>query len=319
MDVHYTDQWPDAFGLGVHRANLLRLLWDMAIGKGVEVEAGVEVKDIEKLAGDCVRLIASDGNTFGKFDAAVIANGTQSELRSCIGVRQKCTPYPWGALWAICDNKDNQFANQLLQRYYRASTMIGVLPTGVHPDNGSDCVSFFWSLPANQYAKWLGSDLDKWKATVQDHWPELATLLEYFTRHDALTFANYGDVIMQDWNQGCLVCIGDAAHGMSPPLGQGTNLALIDAMVLAECVQKSDNLIKAFDDYSSTRKRHLRFYTLASRGLTPYFQSNSVAASWLRDFVFPWLARVPFAYRQSLRTIAGIKTGVLFDKCLVEL
>lgn len=319
MDVHYADQWPDAFGLGVHRANLFRLLWDMAIEAGIEVEAGVDIKDVEELSDGSVRLISNNGKHTGAFDAVTIANGTQSELRNCLGVPQKCVPYPWGALWAICTIKNKQFTNQLLQRYHGASTMIGVLPTGVHPDIGSDCVSFFWSMRRDEYSDSLESDLSIWKETVLRHWPELSVLLEEFTQHDALTFANYGDVVMQKWNHGNLVCIGDAAHGMSPQLGQGTNLALIDAMVLAECVEHSNDLASAFEDYSSKRKRHLRFYTLASRGLTPFFQSNSIIASWLRDLTFPWLSRVPFAYKQSLRTIAGIKTGVMFDKSLIEL
>lgn len=319
MDVHYADQWPNAFGLGVHRANLFQLLWDMAIEMNIEVEAGVGVEDIEKLAGNSARLISSNGTTLGKFDAAIVANGTQSDLRRCIGVRQKCTPYPWGALWAICDNKDNQFTHQLLQRYRGASTMIGVLPTGVHPVSGSNCMSFFWSMRSDQYSKWLDSNFEHWKESVLGHWPELSTLLEEFPRQDALTFANYGDVVMQRWNHGNIVCIGDAAHGMSPQLGQGTNLALIDAMVLGECIEISTDLPAAFNDYSRKRQQHLRFYTLASRGLTPLFQSHSVAASWLRDITFPWLTRIPFAHKQSLRTIAGIKTGVLFDKSLIDL
>lgn len=319
MDIHYADQWPDSFGLGVHRANLFRLLWDMAIEMNIEIEAGVCVEDIEKLTGNLVRLNSNTGSTLGEFNATIIANGTQSDLRRCIGVRQKCTPYPWGALWAICNDKDNQFTLQLVQRYHGVSKMIGVLPTGVHPDNGADCVSFFWSMRSDQYSKWLESNFDHWKESVLDHWPELACLVEKFNQHDALTFANYGDVVMQKWNHDNLVCIGDAAHGMSPQLGQGTNLALIDAMVLAQCVEESNDLASAFDDYSSKRKRHLSFYTLASRGLTPFFQSNSIIASWLRDLTFPWLSRVPFAYKQSLRTIAGIKTGVLFDKSLIEL
>jgi 2-polyprenyl-6-methoxyphenol hydroxylase-like FAD-dependent oxidoreductase len=107
--------------------------------------------------------------------------------------------------------------------------------------------------------------------------------------------------------------IGDAAHGMSPQLGQGTNLALLDARVLAHSLASHGTIEMAFAEYSRLRRKHLRFYQLASRWLTPVFQSDSRVMVGLRDWTFPALQTIPISYREALRMVTGVKTGVVFD------
>ena len=223
-------------------------------------------------------------------------------------------PYPWGALWAICPDPQRRYHSVLAQRYDGAHTMIGVLPSGLHPQTLEPCVSFFWSLAVSDYPTWQQRGLQDWKSQVLSHWPEIEDLVNPLQTHSDLTFAEYGDVVMQRWHDRGLVCIGDAAHGMSPQLGQGANLALIDAFVLDACIESATDLPSAFAQYSAMRKNHIRFYQFASRRLTPLFQSNSRFAGIIRDASFPLIRKIPFLYKQAVRTVAGVKTGLLFDK-----
>jgi 2-polyprenyl-6-methoxyphenol hydroxylase-like FAD-dependent oxidoreductase len=319
MDVRYADGWADAYGLGIHRGNLFRALYNAAREAGITLHCDTAIVDVS-CAGDRKYVCHAAGQeSVGGFDAVILANGTQSGLRSRLNVKQRSIPYPWGALWAICPDPEQRFRHTLLQRYHGASVMIGVLPTGLHPQTNLPCVSFFWSVRVADQAVWPPENFGEWKAAVLNYWPELDYLLQYIPDASALTFATYGDVLMKQWHDGGLLCIGDAGHGMSPQLGMGANLALIDAIVLADCVAQASSLSEAFARYSLERRRHLRYNQFASRWLTPFFQSDSRLAGWLRDFSFPLLHRVPPLYKQALRTIAGVKTGLLFDKSLIDL
>jgi 2-polyprenyl-6-methoxyphenol hydroxylase-like FAD-dependent oxidoreductase len=103
------------------------------------------------------------------------------------------------------------------------------------------------------------------------------------------------------------VVIGDAAHATSPQLGQGTNLALIDAVVLAECLGQGLPLPQALDRYTSLRKDHLHFYGEASRWLTPLFQSDLRVLPWLRDVFMNVSSRLPVARSLTLETLVGVR------------
>ncbi len=316
MNVRYTDLAPDTYALGVHRANLLQVL--LTAAAGLDIHCGSEVERVLP-TGDRTALVLANGERHEGFDGLVIANGTQSRLRSQLDIPQSSTPYPWGALWSICPAPEELRQPMLQQRYAGASVMIGIMPTGRNPATGEPCVSFFWSLKTADHALWNRTPFDDWKTEVLGHWPEIEPVLASIGSRKQLLLATYADVRMRCWHAGRMAVLGDAAHGMSPQLGQGTNLALVDAMVLASCLRRHPDIPSAFAAYSNQRRRHLRFYQFASRWLTPLFQSDSRVAAWLRDLGFPLTPRLRFTRQEAVRTVAGLKTGLAFDRPLMTL
>jgi 2-polyprenyl-6-methoxyphenol hydroxylase-like FAD-dependent oxidoreductase len=97
--------------------------------------------------------------------------------------------------------------------------------------------------------------------------------------------------------RGPFALIGDAAHATSPQLGQGANNALLDALALADALDATGDVAQALASYAHIRRRHVRFYQLASAAMTPFFQSDSRVLADLRDLAFhrmkivPWLRR----------------------------
>jgi 2-polyprenyl-6-methoxyphenol hydroxylase-like FAD-dependent oxidoreductase len=107
-----------------------------------------------------------------------------------------------------------------------------------------------------------------------------------------------------------VVYLGDAAHATSPQLGQGCNLALWDAMVLADVLASEErDLAAALDRYSRARADHLAFYQLATRLLTPFFQGDEPLLGALRDVAMPLMTRVPIANRIMTLSMLGVIDG----------
>src|SRR5690606_33605200 len=192
-----------------------------------------------------------------------------------------------------------------------AQVMIGVLPIGRRPDDPTERCAFFWSVRVDQREAWMAAGLDAWKARVTRIWPAVQPILDGINAPEDLSFVSYSDVVVE---QPCcpdlsLAVIGDGAHGTSPQLGQGANLALIDALMLTEALARGATIEASLRDYHAQRRRHVAFYQLASRWLTPFFQSDSRVLGLVRDATFGLASRLPFAEGQMLRTLAGIKTG----------
>ncbi|MDB5315325.1 MAG: FAD-dependent monooxygenase [Rhodospirillales bacterium] len=106
-----------------------------------------------------------------------------------------------------------------------------------------------------------------------------------------------------------LVLLGDSAHATSPQLGQRANAALLDAMALADALKRCSDIHTALTEHGVTRRAYIRFYQMASRLMTPFFQSDSVTLARLRGRVFNRLKAMPYFHREMIRTLAGLKTG----------
>ena len=297
IDIHYQSWRPDAYGVGLHRGVLFQTLWQHAIAAGVEICTGREITQLDSIA--------------SQYDLTIIADGAHSHLRAQTGLKAQHRDYPWGALWAVLPDIDDVYSRQnaLLQWYDRAHKMMGIMPTGQAPDSSVKVVSLFWSLPAQQLPAWHANGLAAWKAQVLQLNPHCAPLLAQITDAQQLTWAHYADVVMPKYHTQNCVVIGDAAHATSPQLGQGTNMALLDAVTLARCIEKSTTLPEAPAQYTRLRKAHLHYYGGASRLLTPLFQSDQTILPWLRDKLLPVTAKWPIIEDAHLQTLVGVRGG----------
>ena len=188
--------------------------------------------------------------------------------------------------------------------------MIGTLPVGTLNGDAQDSLAFFWSMKVTDYPKWREASLSQWQDYVSTLWPKADGIVRQFRHHDDLTFATYSDVILKKYYTDNIVFIGDAAHCTSPQLGQGANLALMDAMVLAGCIAENENVSEALRNYDANRRKHLRFYQTASRMLTPFFQSDSLFFAQLRFLICNIACKIPLTQKIAAHVLTGTKTGL---------
>lgn len=305
LDLRYADLVRHHKGLGMHRAVLYEELYKKMIDLKIKIINPCDIVGIENKE-DHVHLLDNQGTRYGPYDCVVIADGSKSKLRQNIQCKIKVTPYEWGALWAICKDTSQLFNHTLEQVYKHTEIMAGILPMG-YQDN-TLLVSFFWSMHQSKLAEWKKAPFSLWKQQVLEVWPKLTPLFEQLNAHHQFAYATYLNVKMSQWHDKRVVIIGDAAHGMSPQLGQGANLGLLDAQILSECMSQYP-VKKALEIYSDKRRSQLKFYQTASRFVTPWFQSSSHTMGILRDMLHGLFCKTPVINQQMLLTLACMKTG----------
>ena len=304
MDMHYRELHPALFGLGLQRGALFEML-DLAWTQQRRIHCGREIVHVGHERG----LLRDDqGDTHGPFDLVVVADGSASKLRAQIGEIVFDRPYSWGAQWCLVSAHAWPWPDELHQRYRHARKMVGMLPVGTRPGDPTPRLSFFWSLPVSELTD-AGRDEARWRADVAEIWPQAAQRLETTAVPEGLAQARYRDTVVKRWHRGRAVLIGDAAHAMSPQLGQGVNMALADALALRDALRTASDLPDALDAYQRARRQHLGIYHVWSRWLTPLFQSDHDRIAALRDLLFHPLSRVPGGRGQSLRVLAGTCSG----------
>jgi FAD-dependent urate hydroxylase len=303
MDMRYRELDARFFGLGLQRGALFGLL-DAAWRDGRNIHCDCQIVDIDV---DTGVLIDAHGARHTGYDLVIVADGAASRLRSQVVPSKLDRPYPWGAQWCLAEQGDWPWIGELQQRYVGARRMAGMLPVGTRPGDPVPKLSFFWSLPVSA----LDGDASarQWRDELASLWPQAAARLQAIDIPHGLAAARYRDAVHAQWSRGRTVLLGDAAHAMSPQLGQGVNMALLDARALRDALRRSTALPDAFAAYARERRRHVGIYHFWSRWLTPLFQSERDTAARLRDLAFHPLSRVPGGRGQMLRVLSGTRQG----------
>jgi len=289
LDVRYAALGqPARFGLGVHRASLFGLLYDAVRARPIGLETGRTVAASDGARGHR-RLVFADGSAAGPFDLVIDALGWSSPLAPPAG-----RELAYGALWASLDWPEAAGFDPaaLQQRYRAASVMAGVLPIGLVAGRDGPQAALFWSLRADRLEHWAAEGLDAWKAAVLALWPATGALLDQIESAEQLTFSRYAHRTLARPIGDGLAYVGDSWHSTSPQLGQGANMALLDAYALALALRTHADLAEALRLYARLRGGHVRLYQVMSRLFTPVYQSDSRAIPWVRDQIVGPLARL---------------------------
>jgi len=113
-----------------------------------------------------------------------------------------------------------------------------------------------WIIPATQ---------DEFVQLYQDFHPAVLALLGALPEDAIFKWALRDREPLPEWVQGRIAMLGDAAHPMTPFLGQGACLAIEDGIVLARAVAQASTVAEAFALYEGARKQRATTVQLASR------------------------------------------------------
>lgn len=295
LNVWYDPTGTKRCGLAIHRASLFQALFDAVAARGVRMHSSQAVTGSSNGT-----LQIADAADEGPFDLIIDSAGARSPLSPLTG-----TPLPYGAIWGTVDWPVTDLpSDELTQCYRKADRMMGVLPIGTLPGEDRAKAAIFWSLPRDDHRRWQDAGTAAWIEEATKLWPAFAPFAAQITDPAQMTMARYSHGTMRrPWSPG-LVHIGDAAHRASPQLGQGANMALLDAQALACALDVAEGNA-ALALYARARRWHVMTYQMMSAVFTPQYQSDSRWLPTLRDRVLYPLSQVPPGPRVLTAIVCG--------------
>ncbi|PHR20735.1 MAG: glutamate synthase [Sphingopyxis sp.] len=302
LDMHYSNTGQGTAALGIHRASLFSVLLQAVEAASVPIVVNSNLVGVQE-SENLITPVFETGTSDMSFDLLIDASGARSPMASGKAMRLS-----YGAFWATVDMplEHALIPDALDQRYYRASQMAGIMPIGLNPASGNPGAAIFWSEKPENLESIIESGIHQFRRNYCDLWPEAEPFVSQLTCMEDLSLAVYHHrTDGPSSSTGRLIRVGDSRHCTSPQLGQGANMALIDAAALAMALEQSGSLLEASKKYRQTRLSHIRLYQALSVVFTPLYQSDSVIKPWIRDIIIHHFARLPLIRSLIARTVSG--------------
>lgn len=102
-----------------------------------------------------------------------------------------------------------------------------------------------WAIPAEK---------EQFLDAYSDFAPHLLELIDAIPSDDFFKWGLYDRPPLECWTNGRVTMMGDAAHPMTPFLGQGAAMAIEDAVVLARAIDEAPDVETALIWYEETRR-----------------------------------------------------------------
>jgi 2-polyprenyl-6-methoxyphenol hydroxylase-like FAD-dependent oxidoreductase len=288
------DQFIARLGLPVvvfHRADLLAVLVDAA--RDVPIHTGHECRDVEQDANGVTVRFANGACARG--DVLIGADGLRSVVRDRLGAPGALKYSGYTAWRGIAPFET---AGLMAGETLGSGQRFGLAP--IHGNR------VYWYATDNVPE---GQREPPWETKARltrlfGDWHEPIPELIRSTGEDAIL---RNDIYDRDpagrWGSGRITLLGDAAHPMTPNLGQGACQAIEDALVLACRLASGGTAEASLRQYESERRARTSFVVNASRRVGTLFQIESRPFCRVRNLALR-LMPTAMTYR-SLKQLAG--------------
>jgi 2-polyprenyl-6-methoxyphenol hydroxylase-like FAD-dependent oxidoreductase len=260
----------------------------------MRTEATELLFDDGRVAG--VRAKTPDGQIEIRADLTVGCDGRHSTLRERAGFSVENLRAPMDVMWFRISRKDNDPAGVAAR--VESGRMLVML-------NRNDYWQCAYIIPKGTADEVKQVGLDEFRNSVGDLFPLLRDRLHEIDSWDKVKLLTVEVDRLQRWYRAGLICIGDAAHAMSPIGGVGINLAVQDAVaaanILAEPLRRGTVTIETLKQVQQRRE----FPTRVTQRLQIIMQNNLIgpalankskrprAPLFMKMMQWPLLRRIP--------------------------
>lgn len=188
----------------------------------METEMTGLIREGGRVAGICYRTAEGTEGEL-RADLVIAADGRWSLARREAGLKPKEYDCPFDAWWFRLSRHDNEGEGTLIPRMRNRRFAVPLPRTGY----------FQIAYLAPKGADLRREGIEAFRANVTEVCPEFADRVHELETMDDVKFLDVRLSLLSQWHVDGLLCIGDAAHAMSPVGGVGINLAVQDAVAAA--------------------------------------------------------------------------------------
>jgi 2-polyprenyl-6-methoxyphenol hydroxylase-like FAD-dependent oxidoreductase len=265
-----------AEGALVHRAHLQQCLWDGVPAGTVHLDAPVT-----ELAADPqgVRVRTEGGDTVAG-DVLVGADGIRSLVRARVFGAREPLYLGYRSHRFVVENRDGlEHFTEFLGR----GQCVGLVPIG----GGRLYVWTTFTSPRESRAVGLEDPGALRRLFGQFTDDRVGRAFAQLVSTDAVVCTELEEVRQDPWVTGRVALLGDAAHAISPGMGQGAGMAMEGAAVLAEELDRADrgeqDPAAALARYAARRHARVETIRTLSRAVIERGQLQNPLACWARN------------------------------------
>ncbi|WP_214317233.1 FAD-dependent oxidoreductase [Nonomuraea sediminis] len=163
-------------------------------------------------------------------DLTVAADGRHSTLRAAAGLVPQELGAPMDVLWFRLPREDSDPGETFL-RVSAGHLMVAI--------NRETYWQLAYVIPKGGYSRLREQGLEAFRQPVVELLPFLAGRIDEIRSYDDVSMLTVALNRLRRWHRPGFLCIGDAAHAMSPVFGVGINLAVQDAVATANLLAGS--------------------------------------------------------------------------------
>ena len=232
---------------GVKRRDLQEILGQEAKRLGATIRLGLTIGDMTD-DGAGVDVTFSDGST-SRYDIVIGADGIFSQTREAIFPDAPKPTYTGQWVWRYNLPRPKDLDGIHI---FAGPCNAGLVPM---------TEDLMYMFLVTQEEDGMVLDVEGSAAMMQDRAksmmppPQLQPWLDLITDDDEVVARPMEVIFLEDdpWHKGRVVLLGDAVHASTPHLAQGAGMAIEDALVLAEELEKADATEAAFEAYRARR------------------------------------------------------------------